>query len=275
MQALTWLVKYSGHDLDFAYGFLGRAFGSLALPGRLCLLEELSWRPLSITLHRPDGQQDAAEFLCHILASAQPGAFQGTWQSRIQPGNGDARRYQTVDQGNLFAPLIPELRPGGLSHSITFWKSQYAIHALQDASSLLTIQLRRYSHQGSAYVKDRVPCILEAGELIYMPIFSDGLCLNYAKYRLLAVTYHLGDSPYSGQYKTALSVAKPDSGGQMQWSFFIVDDGKPPVPSTRNDIQEIRNNSYICHLLSLRLWAARMIAALFSSMSRWFLSTWL
>ena len=109
VQSLAWTVKHSGHGLDYAYGCLARAFEKLLLPGRLCLLDELSWRPLLRSWPKPRGQQDAAEFLCHLLATSQPGAFRGTWQSRIQHGSGGSCRYQLMDQGGLHAPIILEL----------------------------------------------------------------------------------------------------------------------------------------------------------------------
>ena len=246
VQSLAWTVKRSGHGLDYAYGCLARAFEKLLLPGRLCLLDELSWRPLIRSWPKTRGQQDAAEFLCHLLATSQPGAFRGTWQSRIQQGSSDSCRYQVVDQGGLHAPIILELHPGGLSYSIASWKSQFATHALQDASALLVLQLRRYSHRGGALSKDTVMCAIEAGELIYMPIFSEGLGLTYVKYRLASVVYHLGESPHSGHYKTALSVAQPATGGQMQWQFTIMDDGRPPSVANPQDILEVQCNSYIC-----------------------------
>ena len=91
-------------------------------------------------------------------------------------------------------------------------------------------------------------CAIEAGELIYMPIFSEGLSLTYVKYRLTSVVYHLGESPHSDHYKTALSVAQPAAGGQMQWKFTIMDDGQPPSVASPQDILDIKCNSYICFL---------------------------
>ena len=138
-----------------------------------------------------------------------------------------------------------QVLPGALS--ISSWKSKYAIHALQETSPLLTILLRRYTHRHGVYQKVRTTCALEAGELVCLPVFLDGLSLTHVKYWLIAVTYHLGDTPYSysGHYKTALSVAESDARGQMSWSFYILDDGRPPMLATSHDIQEILGNSYI------------------------------
>ena len=163
------------------------------------------------------------------------------WQARLQTGSGDMHRLQILDQGTFFSPLILEVCSGGLSRSIAAWQNQHTLHALQVASHLISMQLQRYTQRDSSYRKVQTPCNILAGELVSMPtFFSDGLQLTCQRYQLYAVVYHIGNSPYSGHYKAALSVASDGKGNQKRWYFYIVDDGLP-----RNPLQVVIWRTYL------------------------------
>ena len=61
-----------------------------------------------------------------------------------------------------------------------------------------------------------------------IPIFfSDGLQLTYIHYRLHAIVYHIGELPYSGHYKAALSVAGNGKGDRGHGLFALLMMGVP------------------------------------------------
>ena len=227
--------------------YLEGAFQKLRLPGSLCSLREYKWQALLKSWRRPTGQQDAAEFLGHLLLRSQPGAFHGSWAAKMIVGPSTCRRLDVVDGGPLASPIILDATAGDLRSGLLEWQQQYSVHALQEPSAFLVIQLQRFAQTGNTYCKITNECRIQAGELVDVPVFSSGLRLTSASYCVRAVLYHLGSTPYSGHYRTALCVATT-SMGSRRWDFHVTDDGIPTKLATGSDVREIQANCYLCFL---------------------------
>ena len=157
-------------------------------------------------------QQDAAEFLGHLLLQSQPGAFHGYWAAKLIVGPASCRRLDVVDRGHLTSPIILDATAGDFSSGVQAWQMQYSIHALQEPSSFLVIQLRRFAQHEGAYTKLRDAFHIQAGELVEMPVFSDGLRLTRVRYCVRAVIFHLGTTPYSGPERGLHGYGKSEMG---------------------------------------------------------------
>ena len=164
----------------------------LRLPGTLCIIREYKWQALLRSWQRLAGQQDAAEFLGHLLLRSQPGAFHGYWAAKLIVEPSTCRRLDVVARVHLASPIVLDA---------TAWQQQYSVHALQEPSSFLIIQLRRFAQNGAVYSKIQNEFRIQAGELVAMPFFSDGLRLTHAHCCVRAVLYNIGSTPYSGHYR--------------------------------------------------------------------------
>ena len=219
----------------------------LRLPGSLCILRAYKWQALLKSWRRPTSQQDAAEYLGHLLLRFQPGAFHGSWAAKMIVGPSICRRLDVVDGGPLASPIILDATAGDLRSGLLEWRQQYSVHALQEPSSFLIIQLRRFAQTGHAYRTITNEYRVQDGELVDVPVFSRGLRLTSASYCVRAVLYRLGSTPYSGHYRTALNVATT-SMASRRWDFHVTDDGMPTKLATKSDIREIQANCYLCFL---------------------------
>ena len=137
----------------FSHGNLEGAFHMLRLPGTLRIVREYKWQALLRSWQRLTGQQDAAEFLGHLLLQSQPGAPHGYWAAKLIVGPSNCRRLDVVDRGHLASPIVLDATAGDLSSGLQAWQQQYSIHALQEPSSFLIIQLRRFAQNGREYTK--------------------------------------------------------------------------------------------------------------------------
>ncbi|CAE7245053.1 unnamed protein product [Symbiodinium sp. CCMP2592] len=135
------------------------------------------WR----NLHR---QQDVAEFITHVIAAAQPSAFDGVWQSRL------TNPHTVTDTGYLRCPLMLHFPSTGLQSMIDTWHRQYARQALVAHSHLVMLQLCRYA--GSA--KDRSPLPVHAGECVRLPVFTEPCsdAVRWEPFHVMWVVFHQG-----------------------------------------------------------------------------------
>ena len=106
--------------------------------GRPYLPECLAWRAHLRDWDRLTQQQDACQFMTHLLASARPSAYSGCWQARL------TLRFQVVDGGSRDAPIRLDL-PGAaditLFELLHHWHQQHTIHALLRHSGVVMLQI--------------------------------------------------------------------------------------------------------------------------------------
>ena len=100
----------------------------------------LPWGQFLRTWQQVARQHDAAEFLMHFLQIAQPSAYVGAWQARLDDP-------EVVTQtGPLLARILMEVRGPTLQEPIDHWHAQPETHALRFRSGLVLVQLERYGY---------------------------------------------------------------------------------------------------------------------------------
>ena len=104
-------MNRAGFDSTMTFGQLASQCLLLLRLEATSLLQLLPWRSL-LQHWKPilDRQQDAAEFLAHVLNLAKPPAYDGQWQSRYMIGSLNF----VADRGHCFQPLALEIHSDGL-----------------------------------------------------------------------------------------------------------------------------------------------------------------
>ena len=182
-------------DGSAALGHLLTPLRSLKAGLRFTVTDMLSWRFVirDWFSHANTGlasQQDSAHFLEHLIQAGLP-LFHASWQS-LSADN------VLADRG--FLPLRLELT-SDLQVSLDAWHRGLHTSFVMGAPSCIYIQLARYDSAGNKlehsvllqpYLEVLIPCLLH-GEVIP------------ARYRLLALIFHIGSTIHSGHYRGAFS----------------------------------------------------------------------
>ena len=159
-------------------------------------------------------RQDAAEFLTHLLRVASQDDIQ--WEARLQLEG----RISTEDLGISPIPL-PYLGNGGLLQQIDHWGSQPVPHALSSSADLIVLQLPRFVD--GRKVLDHI----QLHEKVFLPQFeADSIQVQRIPYRLTSFIIHLGHTPHSGHYRTAILTSE---------GWQLGDDDKPLEPLSLQD----------------------------------------
>ena len=247
--SLSWVSLHAGGPASLA----SLAFLPAFLKGGVReLLPHMRLRPFLNGWQRVHAQHDVAEFATHLVSSANLPLAEGDWQTRhlIQG------RIEVRDVGSTFVPLGLRLPPLGtacvLQDMVDKWASKGS--APISAPDLLMLQIGRFTMRAGHYSKVRDPMLFSWE--VSIPIFVRGLQVTQTKYEVIALLFHLGDSPYSGHYRAMLrrdarvqsnALLTPE---QLSMQALVTDDGKPAVRPSLSVIHHVRCNSYL--ILCLR-----------------------
>ena len=149
-------------------------------------------------------QRDAAEYLHSLLEATQ--LVPAFWDKRGLFPDG----VRLIDQGVM--PIGMSIADcGTLQGSILRWHGQSELHALTSASTLLCIQVDRYTLAGKIHHR------LQFSDFVQVPCFTDGMNITWYRYQVVSVIMHFGRYTTSGHYRALLRVGN---------SWHLADDGR-------------------------------------------------
>ena len=220
-------------------GCLGVVYGARNLQ----LTNSIPWLAVFTTWTQAHEQHDAAEFCAHFLRHAKPPIFLGAWNARL--AQGDAVRV--VDTGTTLLPLKLDRLESALQSCLDAWEGQAQIHAMSYFGGALILQLHRFTRDyadGIHKLDARV--VIKPGQEVAVPVFSHPGSTTTAMIncRVAFVVYHLGATPHTGHYQTALSVPGRCLGFSDGWKFMICNDSTKPRLASASDIHAIEHNGY-------------------------------
>ena len=140
-----------------------------------------------------DGRQhDAAEFAMAFFGGL--GLMFGQWQARV------------IEDGQLVVslqgiqPLVLAMHGAEPTHELLVrrWHRQQHLHALTDVPGVLLLQLARYADGRKLHTRVIHP------RYVRIPVFSEGLSVQWELFRLVAVVEHIGSTLDSGHYRAVL-----------------------------------------------------------------------
>ena len=242
-QAFQWIGALLGAR-ELCYGAAEAAMRIVTRAGSPYLPSCLPWIPLISGWRNLARQQDAAEFMHHLLLRSSAVAYHGTWQARL------CNPTQVVDTGELSSPLPMDLQGGDVQSIIDGWAHQHAVHALVAHGGVVIIQLKRYHVTDARPIKDPSPITFEPGQRVALPIFDDdeGTSTSHQSFRVVYAVVHHGPSTDTGHYQAVLCL--PGSEGTDEgWQFYVCNDRAVPRTVTPADYQSIRCNSYLLGLI--------------------------
>ena len=143
-------------------------------------------------------QQDAVEFTGQLMEGV--GWTSGRWEARsLQDGH-----IQCFETGYAPITLPVPAHAFALQDAIQAWHVKSHLHALTEASVLIFLQLGR--HTGGA--KNQTEADFQA--CVRMPVFLEGLDVQWVPYEVQSAILHYGDTPLSGHYRSQLRLSDSD-----------------------------------------------------------------
>ena len=167
---------------------------------------------------------------------------QGVWESRTV--NSPSGLAQAEDQGTMW----PLTLPAGLAmlqastetvspqKLVIAWRGQAVTHAAVVLPELVILQICRFSPSGN---KDFTR--VKLSDSVYLPVFTGpGLNTSSVRYSVTAIIYHLGLTPQSGHYRTALVER-----GRL---CYHTDDNEATTVHQPEHTDRVEQNSYLYFL---------------------------
>ena len=210
-----------------------------------------AWTPILLDWPRPQLQHDVAAFASHALPRLRSALMSGLWLAKREDPH-----CRTVDEGPLHMPLPIPIPDGActLQECVDAWHQQDALHALGNASPLILIQLGRFRHRSHRHVR-KYQGLLLLDELVFIPIFEEGLRTQLQSYKPISGVFHIGNTPASGHYRAFLCEADnagadeiPEHQGTLD-NAYVTDDGIIPQKLERRDHDLILTNAYLVWLM--------------------------
>ena len=184
----------------------------------VCPFDLRSWRSLLSRWANPFAQQDCAEFLAHVAECLRSSLLAGGWDARVLEDG----IVKVVDSGLNSSTIsldLPNTSRIDLQALVGTWHGQHSVHALRFPSQVLILRIARYRQAASGVILKN-PCTVTWSRFLSVPAFTDASLTNaMLRYRICAVTYHVGPLLTSGHYTCDLL-----ADGQA-WSC---DDGAQP-----------------------------------------------
>ena len=165
----------------------------------VCPFDLRSWRSLLSRWANPFAQQDCAEFLAHVAECLHSSLLAGGWDARVLE-DGIVR---VVDSGLTSSTIsldLPNTSRIDLQALVGTWHGQHSVHALRFPSQVLILRIARYRQAASGVILKNL-CTVTWSRFLSVPAFTDAsLTTAMLRYRICAVTYHVGPLLTSGHY---------------------------------------------------------------------------
>ena len=167
-------------------------------------------------------QHDVCEFAIYILHIMQPQFLHCSWvtrPARLAPGDD----IMPSEKGSRYTPVQLAYADHTsdscqLQTLIDLWNDRQGLcRAIEEVGFQLILMLDRYNPETQTKCQQKIGI---SNNRVRFPCFhnSDG-DVGYDIFEICAIIYHLGNSPLSGHYRTAL---------RYQQHWMIYDDGKVP-----------------------------------------------
>ena len=196
----------------------------------------------------PHRQHDIAEFFSHFVSFCRMPFGQECWQTRAIRGPA----LHVLDEGTLQTPIplhIPVSRVHGQPCTFQdcvnkFFRDHSCDCALASEAPLLCFQLKRYEFNvRTGAVNKLVTPVSFTEPSLQVPIWEDVSTLQTKQvcYRVSAIAFHEGRTPYAGHYRTCLL---------HQGCHYITDDNTEARMINPQLLRVVQSNSYLflCHL---------------------------
>ena len=163
-----------------------------------------SWRRLLRNWPNLHQQQDACEFLEHLLGAGRPPVLQGRWESRIvSDADGTETREQHHTHKSITLNFPNPNHPATLQNLIDHWHNGGTyLQACTHPSRVLLLRLSRFQsseNHGTIKVHTRV----DIPTSVHVPCFSDprhGEDCRSIPYLVVACVLHCGATIHAGHY---------------------------------------------------------------------------
>ena len=197
-------------DTDALLGRMSTIRQAIQQSRRPILLRDMmTFRNLLSDWRAETQQHDIGEFFQYLTHASSMRLEQHGWQAREMRGE----QLRVLDTGHLGTPIpldiafarsIPEQPHTVQDCVINHFRGQAALVALTSAAPLLCLQLKRFSFQGD--VRKDTQSIEWVERELEVPIWCDEhhLRTRDARYQILAIAVHRGDTPHSGHYQACL-----------------------------------------------------------------------
>ncbi|CAE7624913.1 unnamed protein product [Symbiodinium sp. CCMP2592] len=177
------------------------------------ILHLFAWRPLFVGWSRPSSQHDASELLVHLTCKGST----VPWVSRWQAGAWLGDAFELEDSGSgIIAMPIPAGFSGGAgderctlrecvatwhSKPSRIWANKTCYSCIHEFETRVCIVLQRFQVLDTTVQKCQLPVQVDAE--CDLPMFRAG-SIAWVTFKARAVTYHIGDAPTSGHYRSIL-----------------------------------------------------------------------
>ena len=197
------------------------------------------------------------------MQKARPDSMRGAWNMITAAG-------EVRDVGDFHGPMVVHMRgpdvvqPTTLQALINGWSDagEGMRRLIFEAPPLLCIQISRF-HGRSKIRKLMHQVMLGNGE-VHVPcqVRPGTVASMHCRYRVIALSVHLGDTPSSGHYRAVL-MAQGSSEGALGTGEHAVashstyhgalytDDGCDAVPVLAGDVHAISSNMYLIWCIRL------------------------
>eukprot|EP00439_Symbiodinium_sp_Y106_P037488 s6567_g4.t1 len=154
-------------------------------------------------------QHDATELLVHLLRKGSDAPWVSRWQAGAQLGD----RFEIEDSGSSVI-LMPIVSTGGgerctlqecvndwQSRPSQLWEGKTCLYCISEFETHVCIALQRFRVNAGAVTKCLMPVQVDA--TCDLPVFRAG-AITWQTFRVCAVTYHIGEQPTCGHYRSIL-----------------------------------------------------------------------
>ena len=230
---------------------------------RVLLNRCLMWTSLLGQWRQPQRQHDIGEFMTHVMQKARPDSMRGAWNMITAAG-------EVRDVGDFHGPMVLHMRgpdvvqPTTLQALINGWSDagEGMRRLIFEAPPLLCIQISRF-HGRSKIRKLMHQVMLGNGE-VHVPcqVRPGTVESMHCRYRVIALSVHLGDTPSSGHYRAVLMAQGSSEGAlgtgehadashSIYKGALYTDDGCDAVPVLAGDVHAISSNMYLIWCIRL------------------------
>ena len=190
-----------------------------------------SWRPLLRNWPNLHQQQDACEFLEHLLGVGRPPVLQGRWESRIvSDADGTETREQHHTHKSITLNFPDPNHPTTLQSLIDHWHNGGTyLQACTHPSRVLLLRLSRFQ-SSEAHGTIKVHTRVDIPTSVNVPCFSDprhGEDCRSIPYLVVACVLHCGATIHAGHYTVRYINHLPPRTAPHAPPQWRADDSKP------------------------------------------------